>query len=158
MSGKETIAQTFKNTIIMPALIIFSAAMTAHAYDTTWISPQQTLSSAKLKANLDEIQSRLTALESERVFRATISQQGVLMAQNSAWTQTNRLGTGSYLFTFTAGTFSAPPTCVATAYAGNAIPPAIECFNVSTTGITCQANAGGSNVDTSLFLICAGPR
>jgi hypothetical protein len=38
----------------------------ARAFDTNWISPNQTVSASKLKGDLDEIQTRLAALESDK--------------------------------------------------------------------------------------------
>lgn len=141
----------------LPVAVIMAAAMAARAYDTLWIAPQQPVSSMKLKANLDEIQSRLAALETERTFRATITTTGAITSQTGSWISlVNHAGTGNYVVSFSAGTFTSTPTCIATAYAGNAVPPVVECFNVATTSITCQANAAGSNVDSALFLICVG--
>jgi formylglycine-generating enzyme required for sulfatase activity len=47
----------------LPVSIVMASAMIARAFDTTWIAPGQTLSADKLKADLDEVQARLVALE-----------------------------------------------------------------------------------------------
>lgn len=47
----------------LPIALVMAAAMMARAYDTTWIADGQTLSAAKLKADLDEIQQRLADAE-----------------------------------------------------------------------------------------------
>lgn len=143
----------------LPVAVIMAAAMVARAYDTLWIAPQQPVSSMKLKANLDEIQTRLASLETERTFRATITTTGAISTQTGSWISlVNHAGTGNYVVSFSPGTFASTPTCVATAYAGNAVPPVVECFNVATTSITCQVNAAGTNLDSALFLICVGAK
>lgn len=45
----------------LPLALVLSASMGAGAYDTAWIRSGQPIVAATLKANLDEIQSRLTA-------------------------------------------------------------------------------------------------
>lgn len=45
----------------LPLALVLAAAMIARAYDTTWIQSGQPISAMKLKAALDEIQTRLTA-------------------------------------------------------------------------------------------------
>jgi formylglycine-generating enzyme required for sulfatase activity len=49
--------------IAVPLALIAAAAMTARAFDTSWIAPGQTLSADKLKTALDEVQARLAAIE-----------------------------------------------------------------------------------------------
>lgn len=44
--------------------VIAASAMTARAFDTSWVAPNQPISAAHLKGNLDEISARLTVLES----------------------------------------------------------------------------------------------
>ena len=48
----------------VPIGVIAASAMTARAFDTSWIAPNQPISAASLKADLDEISTRLAALES----------------------------------------------------------------------------------------------
>lgn len=48
----------------LPIGLIAASAMTARAFDTSWIAPNQPISAASLKGNLDEISARLAALES----------------------------------------------------------------------------------------------
>ena len=48
----------------LPIGVIAASAMTARACDTSWIAPDQPISAASLKGDLDEISTRLTALES----------------------------------------------------------------------------------------------
>src|SRR4051794_30314651 len=43
--------------------VIAASAMTARAFDTSWIAPDQPISAASLKGDLDEISTRLTTLE-----------------------------------------------------------------------------------------------
>ena|ERR1043165_4087788 len=137
-----------------PIVIVMAASLMAHAYDTTWIAPQQQISSSKLKADLDEIQMRLAALEKEGVYRATLGVTGEVVAQTGSWISVvNHPSPGNFVISFAAGAFSALPTCVATAIVGNASPPSVECFNVAMTSITCQAT-----VDTNISLVCVGPK
>jgi len=102
----------------LPVALIMAAAMMAHAYDTTWIAAQQPISSSKLKANLDELQTRLAALEKQRVYGATIGSTGTIVGQTSPWISViNHSGTGSFVITITDGIFASTPTCVASAFA-----------------------------------------
>lgn len=48
----------------LPIGVIAASAMTARAFDTSWIAPNQPISAANLKGDLDEISTRLAALES----------------------------------------------------------------------------------------------
>jgi hypothetical protein len=50
---------------VLPLAVLLGAMAVAHAYDTSWIASSQPVSAAKLKADLDEAQTRLAALESE---------------------------------------------------------------------------------------------
>lgn len=45
----------------LPVVVVAATAMTAHAYDTSWISSGQAVSAGQLKADLDEVQTRLPA-------------------------------------------------------------------------------------------------
>lgn len=49
----------------LPMAVVMASAMIAHAFDTSWIAPGQPLSSSQLKADLDETQSRLAALQGQ---------------------------------------------------------------------------------------------
>ena len=48
----------------LPLGIVMAAAVIARAYDTAWIAGSQPVSASKLKADLDEIATRLGAVES----------------------------------------------------------------------------------------------
>ena len=138
------------------ALLLGSVA--ARAYDTTWISSGEAISASKLKADLDEAQARLTALEANRVQRAFIGADGVVSSQSGTWLATvSHPGMGTYNLTFTAGTFSATPTCVATPNSGNQTPPAIECYDIGAAGMTCLQITGTAATDSAWMLICSGP-
>ncbi len=52
-----------KRWLVGAGALLLTIAVTAKAYDTTWIASAQPLSSTKLKADLDEIQTRLGVLE-----------------------------------------------------------------------------------------------
>lgn len=47
----------------LPIGVIAASAMTARAFDTNWIAANQPISAASLKGDLDEISTRLAALE-----------------------------------------------------------------------------------------------
>jgi formylglycine-generating enzyme required for sulfatase activity len=49
--------------VALPIAVVIAAAMVARGYDTSWIAANQPLTAAQLKANLDEVQARLAALE-----------------------------------------------------------------------------------------------
>ena len=53
--------------VSLPLSIVMAAGISARAYDTSWIAAGQPVSSSKLRADLDEIQTRLAALESLQV-------------------------------------------------------------------------------------------
>ncbi len=67
--------------VAVPVALVAAAALIARAYDTTWITQNQPLSSTKLKADLDEIQARVMALEtiSNAVPPGTIAAYGGAM-------------------------------------------------------------------------------
>jgi Phage Tail Collar Domain len=54
--------QRIGHGVLAGAALMFGSLM-AHAYDTSWIGANQVLSASKLKADLDEAQSRIEALE-----------------------------------------------------------------------------------------------
>ena len=145
--------------IVTPLGLVAAVSTLAVAYDTSWIASGQPVSANALKENLDEIQTRLEDLEGrERVYRANIGPAGAVDEQTGSWiTLVNHPDVGSYEITFADDVFTSTPTCVATAYAGNLLPPAVECYQIFPTGIVCAAEAGGSAVDTGLFLVCVGP-
>jgi microcystin-dependent protein len=62
--------------VALPVAIVATAAMFAGAYDTTWIANGQALSAMKLKADLDEVQVRLQALEAAAIPSGTIVAYG----------------------------------------------------------------------------------
>jgi hypothetical protein len=55
----------------LPIAVVMSAALLAQAYDTGWIASGETISASKLKASLDEIQTRLATIESGTKYLAT---------------------------------------------------------------------------------------
>lgn len=64
MSIHDILRQTKRGIGIyvgLPLALVLSASVVAGAYDTTWIRSGQPIVAANLKANLDEIQTRLTA-------------------------------------------------------------------------------------------------
>jgi hypothetical protein len=52
---------------LLPLAILVGATAVTYAYDTAWIASGQPVSAAKLKADLDEAQMRIGALEGEGV-------------------------------------------------------------------------------------------
>lgn len=52
--------------LLMPLAVFLATSAVALAYDTTWIAPGAPVQSSRLKQNLDEIQTRLVALENAR--------------------------------------------------------------------------------------------
>jgi hypothetical protein len=141
-------------------------AIAANRLGTPWATGD-TLQAADLNDTFSNVDGRVAALEGlERVRQAKLGSDGVISSQTGSWISVvNHAGAGNYVLTFAANTFSATPTCVATASAGNQIAPSIEIIAASTTGITCNATAAskltgdvGGNVDTGIFLICIGPK
>jgi microcystin-dependent protein len=49
--------------VVLPVAVLAGSMAIAHAYSTSWIAAGQPMSATTLKANLDEAQSRLAALE-----------------------------------------------------------------------------------------------
>jgi hypothetical protein len=49
--------------VLLPIAVLAGSMAVARAYNTTWIMSGQSVSAASLKGNLDEIQTRLAALE-----------------------------------------------------------------------------------------------
>ena len=150
--------------VVAPVALVAAVSAVAWGYDTAWIKSGDPLSAAKLKSDLDEIQTRLDDLEKqEPVQRSTVNADGSIKSQAGSWitidvNNMHNPGSGSYGLLFSAGVFTDTPTCVATANAGNAAPPIVECYNIDKNGITCQvATSSGAPVDTGLFLICVGP-
>jgi hypothetical protein len=130
-------------------------------------STGDTLQEADLNGNFKALGDRVTTLENgERVQRAQLGSDGSVASQTGTWISlVNHAGVGNYVITFAAGVFSATPTCVATASAGNQISPSIEIYSVSKNGITCNATSAskltgdvGTSIDTGIFLICVGPK
>ena len=48
--------------VILPVAVLAGSMAVARAYDTSWIAPSQQVSASKLKADLDEVQSRLATI------------------------------------------------------------------------------------------------
>lgn len=70
----------------VPIALVMAAGLAAYAYDTTWVASNQPISASKLKANLDEAQSRLAALEdlTKQQASALATLQDALAAKNDA--------------------------------------------------------------------------
>jgi hypothetical protein len=145
-------------------LLLGIGAIAYASVPKTWVDPE-TLTSADLNGNFASLDGRLTAVESqERVRRATLGSDGTVTSQTGLWISLAAHSTGAYTVTFSSGTFSAVPTCVASAAAGNQVSPSIECYNISATGMECTASAASEAtgavagpVDTGISLICVGP-
>ncbi len=68
MAGKQAVNGTQRLArrlfqVGLPLALVMAAALGARAYDTGWIAGGRTISAASLKQDLDEIQTRLVALE-----------------------------------------------------------------------------------------------
>jgi hypothetical protein len=63
MSDNETRMWRRTWRYAVPVALVAVTAVTARAFDTSWIAPNQPISASSLKANLDEVQTRLAALE-----------------------------------------------------------------------------------------------
>lgn len=66
MSSRTSESATWRRIwrYVVPIGVIAASAMTARAFDTSWIAPNQPISSSSLKADLDELHTRLAVLES----------------------------------------------------------------------------------------------
>jgi hypothetical protein len=73
----------------LPLLVIIAAAMSAHAFDTSWIAANQPLSAQKLKADLDETATRLGGLESGARLQKQVDE--LLRANTRAATENGEL-------------------------------------------------------------------
>ena len=98
--------------ILLPLAVFAGTVTVAHAYDTSWIRSGQPVSSSQLASNLNEIQARLVALESNRTEWVQVSGCTVV-GRSSPWVTPTSMGAGNCLLTFAAGTFSSAPGCVA---------------------------------------------
>lgn len=107
------------NWVIVPGALLMAAAMGAKAYDTSWIVLGQPISSSKFKANLDEIQSRLSLLEAQHTETAIIGAGCQVSNKSSTWLTASSNSAGDCSILFTPGTFSVVPTCIATSYGTN---------------------------------------
>ena len=98
----------------VPVAVVMAAGAAAYAYDTTWVASSQPLSASKLKADLDEGQTRLAALESLTQQQATAlgTLQGQLTTANANITTLNGLVTAT-----------AAPSGTIVAFGGSAAPP-----------------------------------
>ena len=77
----------FGRQAILAGAAILLGSIAARAYDTTWVTTGQQVSAVKLKADLDEIQSRLSVLESGVTVRYSTSSAQTLAP--SAYTVIN---------------------------------------------------------------------
>jgi microcystin-dependent protein len=102
--------------------LIAAAALMARAYDTTWIATSQPLSSVKLKADLDEIQSRLSTLES-----AIAVPSGTIVAYGSATAPAGWLLCDGTQYSGVDPKYVALYAAIGTAYGGNSTS---QVFNV----------------------------
>jgi hypothetical protein len=116
------------------------------------------------------LQSEVTALQAaDRTFRATVATPGTVVAQTGRWvTRVDNPYAGTHTLTFAAGTFSAPPTCVATAAAISLADQAtvggpvlfgayMVCGPASVSSITCQQLTAKGVIDTGFSILCSGP-
>jgi hypothetical protein len=73
---------------LLPLGVLVGSMAVARAYDTAWIASGTTVSATKLKADLDEAQTRITALEGQvhpsSAFRAEVTKATTI--QNNATT------------------------------------------------------------------------
>jgi hypothetical protein len=122
MKKQRNITRIF-NWVILPGTLLMAAAMGAKAYDTSWIVTGQPVSSSKLKANFDELQSRLISLEAQHTETAIISGGCLVSSKSSAWLTPSSNGAGDCSILFTPGTFPVVPTCIATSYGTNGAWP-----------------------------------
>lgn len=61
---------------VLAGVALMFGSLLARAYDTSWISANQVLSASKLKADLDEAQARIQALEQATTPPGTIAAHG----------------------------------------------------------------------------------
>jgi microcystin-dependent protein len=90
---------------LLPLAVLTGSVAVARAYDTTWVAPGAALSAAKLKADFDEIQMRLAALEGQS---ANSVPSGAVMAFNlsacpTGWTGLALFGGRTIIGVNTAG-------------------------------------------------------
>jgi hypothetical protein len=113
--------------VFLPIALILSVDLAAHAFDTSWIASGQVLSATKLKAALDEAQTRLMALEAAQTKQVMVTasiaedpgpggMMNVIVRQQGTggWTISgvNRNGAGDYTLTFGGVTLAQKPVCV----------------------------------------------
>ena len=108
--------------------------------------------SGDLLAQITKIESDLGT---EHVLRANLNGDETIATKTGTWiSNVKHPSPGGYELTFTAGTFSGTPTCVATPNWPYPNPPIVAMYYPAKTGITLTS----SGVDAGIFLVCAGPR
>ena len=126
---------------------------------------------SSLSSAVTRLQAQVSALQAnEHVDRATLSASGAVSAQNRTWIdRVDHPWTGRYVARFSAGAFSAAPTCVASGVATESadpdtlaspalFAPALSCSRATPLAVACQAITLRMNgVDTGISLICVGP-
>ena len=145
----------------LPIAIILAAAVTARAtIDTSWIVQNQPLSSAKLKADLDDAEKRLAALEARKVTTLTLDGGGNITAQDGAWINgTSPLtptSAGNYTIMINTGVFTASPTCTCSAASGSAFMCTFQAFPTTSTIKVQTIDSTGTPGTKGLSLICVG--
>ena len=117
------------------------------------------------------LQTQVGALQAaDRTFRATVATPGTVLSQNGRWVTrpVDNPYAGTHTLTFASGTFSAPPTCVATAAAISLGDQAtvggpvlfgayMVCGPASASSITCQELTAKGVIDTGFSILCSGP-
>jgi hypothetical protein len=155
--------------VCLPIALVLSFALAAHAIDTSWILSGQVLSANKLKAALDETQTRLAALEAAQGKQIQVSAEirdtGTVVRQFSTagWTlNPTKSGTGVYVLSFGAGVaLSAPPICTTAPLWGrnDFIRVSADSEGTeSTTSVTIKTASWetGAAEDSGFTIICFG--
>jgi hypothetical protein len=157
-------------------LTAVSASITRAASPRTHWSAGDKLSAIDLNANFDGLDSRIAAIEMERVERATVLGGCTAVSQSGSWMTLVRNGPGDCTVVFTPGVFSAAPTCVATSYGTNGAWPrygyvvkinntdglgnpgasGVRVRHMSIDTITPIPN--GQTADEAFGIVCSGPR
>jgi outer membrane murein-binding lipoprotein Lpp len=145
---------------VVTASLVCGGAV-AYAQTSQYATTTDTLVGAALNTlgnAVTQLRADVAVLQmSERVARATLTSTGAVTLQTGAWlTRVDRPQTGSYVISFAPGVFHAVPTCVTMPSARDSAPPALECHDVTTTGMVCRASAAGAPADTAMSIICAG--
>jgi hypothetical protein len=132
----------------LAAASIVVGSLVARAYDTTWISSGQQVSAAKLKADLDEAQTRIVALElpKYRFQGGSTLGQNIASATDSAFVDVNiTAATSSQAFvSFDNG---APADAAQILLAGVQVTPPRS----GTYRVTCQFSSSNNGSPVSIY-------